>query len=106
MKTLRFYTHSDCERCRRLVRFHRRFDWFGRLEHSTATPACGELQIGQVVAQDIASGEFFRGYRAIQALCRTIPVYRILLPLFRLRSVREKLDLQLAGCVDGWCHVR
>ncbi|QJE96908.1 hypothetical protein [Luteolibacter luteus] len=105
MKTLRFYIHPECERCRRLSHFHRRFDWQHRIEHTTRTPATGELKPGQVVAQDIESGEYFQGHRAIQALCRTIPLYRIFLPLFWLKPVRDKLDLQLSGCVNGLCEV-
>ena len=105
MKTLRFYIHPECERCRRLSKIHHRFDWLDRFEHTTAVPKTGELKLGQVVAQDVATGEFFQGHKAIQALCRTIPLYRIFLPLFWLKPVRDKLDLQLTGCVDGQCEL-
>jgi hypothetical protein len=105
MQTLRFYIHPECERCRRLSRFHRRFDWLRRIEHTTRTPAGGELKPGQVAAEDIASGEYFHGYRAIQALCRNIPLYRIFLPLFWLKPVQRKLDRELSGCDGDGCKL-
>ena len=103
MKTLRFYIHPECQRCRKLSLFHHRFDWLDRFEHTTAVPKTGELRLGQVVAQHIVTGEFYQGHRAIQALCRVIPLYRIFLPLFWLRPVREKLDRDLGGCTGGAC---
>ena len=106
MKALRFYIHPDCPNCRRLSKFHQRFDWLGRFEHTTAVPKTGELKRGQIVAQDIDTGEFFHGHKAMQALCRTIPLYRIFLPLFWLKPVRDKIDLKLNGCVGGRCDLR
>ena len=103
MKTLRLYTHPDCERCARLARLHHRFDWLGRLEHTTRAPRSGPLRLGQVVAEDIATSKLLIGHEAIQALCRTIPAYRLFLPLFRLRAVRQSIDRQVAGCTDDAC---
>lgn len=106
MKTLRLYTHPECQRCQRLSRFHARFDWLNRLEHTTETPTCGPLRMGQVIAQDMASGEFMHGHRAMQALCSVIPLYRVFLPLLKLPSIqRSRLDRQLSGCDGGFCKL-
>lgn len=103
MKTLRLYTHPDCQRCQRLMRFHSRFDWLGQLEHCIEAPSCGPLRMGQVVGLDLVRGQLLHGHHVMRALCRAIPAYWVFLPLLKLPVVKRHLDHQLSGCEGGAC---
>ena len=52
-----------------------RFDWFGRYEDSTRSHPIGPLSLGEVVVQDLASGQIYPGVEGFRLLSQHIPAY-------------------------------
>ena len=105
MKRIRIYRNPDCAKCSRYARMHERFDWFGRIENSTATPPTGPLAMGEVVVQELATGRILRGAEALGRISREIPAYAPLRMLLKLSAVRRAVDVEMAGCKDGSCEL-
>ena len=105
MKHIRIYRNPDCAKCGRYARMHERFDWFGRIENSTATPPTGPLAMGEVVVEQLATGCILRGAEALACISREIPAYAPLLLLLKLPAVRRAVDVEMAGCKDGSCEL-
>ncbi len=103
MAAIRLYRHPDCAKCARFARLHRRLDWLGRFEDATGGSPVGPLRRGEVVAQDLRSGETLRGAAGFAVLCRQIPAYWPLLPLLRIPTARRRVEREFSGCADNRC---
>lgn len=101
----RIYRHPDCARCERYARTHLALDWRGLLEQSTAAPPCGALRMGEVVVQDLASGELHHGAAAMDRIARAVPLYAPLRLLLCVPAVRRKVDAELGGCGGEACEL-
>ena len=97
----RIYRHPDCPRCARYARMHLRLDWLHLLEVSTATPPSGPLRMGEVVVEEIASGEMSHGAQAFERIARAVPLYAPLRLLLRFALTRERIDKEMRGCGGG-----
>ena len=97
MKRLRIHRNPHCEKCARYARMHQRLDWLGRVEDSTASPWPRSLRMGEVVVEDLADGALHPGADGMRRLCRAIPAYWLLLPLFRMAAFRRRVDAEVAG---------
>lgn len=106
MATIRLYRHPDCTRCACFARWHRRLDWLGRFEDSTAASPLGTLRLGEVVVEDLRSGQTLRGAGGFALLCRQIPAYWPLLALLLLPAARRGIDREWNGCGGGHCGIR
>ena len=105
MTRVTLYRHPECERCRRIGRVHRFFNWLGRVGFSTEPPPGGALRPGQIALVVHSSGEELRGVQAVRALARQIPAYWVLLPLLHLPPVARAIDRSLQGCAGDVCAV-
>ncbi len=105
MATIRLYRHPECARCAGYARLHRRLDWLGRFEDATSVSPVGPLRMGEVVVQDLRSGETWRGAAGFTLLCRQIPAYWPLLPLLRTPAVRRRVEREFNGCGGAACAV-
>ena len=105
MKRIRIYRNPDCAKCARYARLHERLDWLGRIENSTATPASGPLALGEVVVEDLVTGELLHGAAALAAICRQIPAYAPMRVLLKIPMARRAADKEMAGCNDGSCEL-
>ena len=103
MAMIRLYRHADCAKCARYAGLHRRLDWLGRFEDATGVSPVGSLRMGEVVVQDLRSGETCRGAAGFTLLCRQIPAYWPLLPLLRIPSVRRRVEREFSGCAGNDC---
>jgi hypothetical protein len=103
MTSIRLYRHPDCAKCARFARLHRRLDWLGRFEDATGVSPVGPLRMGEVVVQDLRSGETLRGAAGFTLLCRQIPAYWLLLPLLRIPAVRRRVEREFSGCAGNRC---
>lgn len=91
MKRVLIYRHPDCERCARIARLHRLFDWLGRISTSTATPPGGPLVPGRIVVIDLVRHVRVRGVDAVALICRHVLPYWPMLVLLRIPAVRRKV---------------
>ena len=105
MKHIRIYRNADCAKCARYARMHERLDWLRRIENSTATPPTGPLTMGEVVVEDLATGQVTRGAEALECICREIPAYAPMLLLLKLPAVRRAADREMAGCSGEACDL-
>ena len=103
MKAIRLYRNPDCAKCARLARIHHRFDWLNRFEDTTDVPATGALALGEIVVQDLASGQLFKGVECFSLLCRHIPAYWFNLLLLYLPPYRRYIDREVRGCSGVSC---
>lgn len=103
MATIRLYRNPRCPKCARIARVHRRLDWLRRFEDSTEASPLGPMRAGQIVVQDLRSGETFGGAEGFALLCRQIPAYWPLLPLLRVPRFRRYVERETGGCADGRC---
>jgi hypothetical protein len=101
MKRIRIYRNPHCAKCARYARTHKFFDWFDRVEVSTATPATGPLGLGEVVVRELRSGRVLGGADALELIFREIPIYAPLRPLLKIPVLRAKADRQMSGCEGG-----
>lgn len=97
MKKLRIHRNPHCKKCARYARMHQRLDWHDAIEDSTSSPWTRSMRMGEVVVEDLANGTLHAGAEGMEMLCRVIPVYWLLLPLFRLTSFRKRVDAEVAG---------
>ena len=103
MATIRLYRNPHCAKCARIARMHRRFDWLRRFEDSTQPSPLRPMRMGQIVVQDLHSGETFGGAEGFVLLCRQIPAYWPVLPLLRIPAMRRYIERETGGCADGSC---
>jgi len=97
MKKLRIHRNPHCAKCAHYARLHRRLDWRDAIEDSTASPWSRSMRMGEVVVEDLGNGTLHIGAEGMEMLCREIPAYRLLLPLFRLAAFRRRVDAEVAG---------
>src|ERR1700758_774686 len=97
MKMIRVYRNPGCRRCARYARVGTLLDWRNRLETSTATPKTGPLRPGEIVVEELASGNFHRGAAALDLIARQIPLYAPLRLLLRFSFFRRYIDRELSG---------
>jgi hypothetical protein len=104
MPAIRPYRHPDCAKCARYAQLHHRLDWLGRFEDTTGISPVGPLRLGEVVVQDLCSGQTLRGAAGFALLCRQIPAYW-LLPLLRIPAPRRRIDREWHSCSDAGCTI-
>ena len=97
MKRLCVHRNPHCAKCARYARIHRRLDWFGRVGDSTASPWRRSMRMGEVVIEDLGDGAMHTGADGMRMLCRAIPAYWPLLPLFGIAAFRRRVDAEVAG---------
>lgn len=105
MKRLRVYRNPDCARCARFEKVNHRFDWLNRLEYSTATPPTGPLRMGEVVVEDLSTGQIHRGAEGIEMVWANIPAYMPLRPLLWVPAFRRSVEREVSGCAGGECRI-
>ncbi len=104
MKTIRVYRNPDCRRCARFARVGHVLDWRNRLETSTATPKTGSLRPGEIVVEELVSGNFHRGAAALDLIVRQIPLYAPVRLLLGFSIFRRYIDRELSGSGDASCE--
>jgi len=97
MAKIRIYRNPDCARCAKIARFHKRLDWANRVELSVSTPRTGPLALGEIVVEDLSSGEMLVGFDAFAAICRAIPAYFPFRLLFGFHSFRQRVASEISG---------
>jgi hypothetical protein len=97
MKTIRVYRNPDCRSCAWYARVGTVLDWRARLETSTATLKTGPLRPGEIVVEELASGNFHRGAAALDLIVQQIPLYAPVRLLLRFSSFRRYIDRELSG---------
>lgn len=104
MKKLRVYRNPNCAKCARFAAAHRYFDWLHRIEATTDTPRTGPLRMGEVVVEDLSTGNILRGAEGIETIFRNIPAYLPFLLLLKIPAVRRYVDKEVSGCEDNSCQ--
>ena len=97
MKKLRIHRNPHCAKCARYARMHQRLDWRDAVQDSIASPWNRSMRMGEVVIEDLRNGTLHTGAAGMEMLCREIPAYWLLLPLFRLSAFRRRVDAEVAG---------
>ncbi len=98
MKILRVHRNPHCPKCAHYARMHQRLDWLDRIEDSTESPwPRRSMRMGEVVVEDIRDGSLHEGASGMRLLCREVPAYWILLPLFALPGFRRRVDIDTTG---------
>ena len=106
MRRIRIYRNPACAKCAHYAGLHERLDWLGRIENSTATPAGSRpLAMGEVVVEELTTGELLHGAEALAAICRQIPAYTPMRLLLKIPALRRAVDREMAGCNDGSCEL-
>jgi hypothetical protein len=105
MKRIVIYRHPECEKCTRMARVHRWFDWFNRVAVVTAVPPTGPLQMGEIIVEDLANRRFLSGAEGLKLICRQIPLYWLVLLLLWIPGVRALADRQTQRCTNGRCQM-
>ena len=107
MKKVRLYRHPECSKCARLSRMHHFFDWKNCYEDSTEEPSSGPLAMGEVVVQDLSSGEIMFGLDGFKLLCQHIPAYTFNPLLLRIPAFRQYIEKEMGagGCGDDVCEL-
>jgi hypothetical protein len=105
MKTIRVYRHPDCRKCARYARVGHMLDWRDRLETSAAIPKTGPLRPGEIVVEDLASGDFHHGAAALDLIARQIPLYAPVRFLLRFPFFRSNIDRELSGYGGANCEI-
>lgn len=106
MQRIILYHHPHCEKCRRMARVHRFFDWFGRVTISTDTPSTGPLVPGAIAVEDARTGQTVLGVKAVRWTYGAIPAYWALIPLLWIPAVARRIDHEVRGCTAWRCEVR
>ena len=105
MKVIRVYRNKDCARCEKFARAHKFLDWLNRVDTSTEDPACGPMAMGEIVVEDLKTGEILHGVDAVRKIYWQIPAYWVLLPLLRIPAIARYVDREVRGCVGDSCAV-
>jgi hypothetical protein len=105
MKRITIYRHLDCARCAKIARFHKAFDWLGRIKESTETPPSGPLRLGEIAVEDHRNGEITKGVEAVRKVFRQVPAYWPFLPLMYIPAIARKVDADVRGCDGESCAV-
>jgi hypothetical protein len=106
MKTVRVHHHPDCLKCARLARWHRRLDWFDRIETSTVTPqGHAPLRLGEVIVEDLRAFTLHEGAEAFALIVRAVPLYRPLLALLHFPAARRAIERDMRGTRDVSCEL-
>ena len=105
MKRIVIFHNRQCDKCRRIARTHKFFDWLDRIEVCTAEPSTGPLQLGEIAVEELRTGEIAKGVEAVRSIARQIPLYFPLRVLAYVPPVAKYLDKQARGCADGTCEV-
>ncbi len=99
MSAIRIHRHPGCPRCARLASLHRRLDWLGRIEDSTAPPpGRGPLAMGEIAVHQLRTGVLHEGVEAVRSIARQVPLYWPLLPLLRIPVFARRADQDARGC--------
>jgi hypothetical protein len=106
MQRIIVYRNKDCARCRRFAHAGQFFDWLNRIEASTAVPPTGPLKMGEIVVEDLQTGEFLHGVNAVRKIFHQIPVYMLFLPLLRIPAIARYVDKETRGCSGNSCEVK
>lgn len=105
MKKIRVYHNPNCKKCARFAKVGRFLDWFGRVDFSSVTPKTGPLRMGEVVVEDLATGQITGGAKGIALVWREIPAYALFRPLLGLPAFRRYIDKEVSGCDGDACRV-
>ena len=105
MKRIAIFHNRQCDRCRRIARTHKLFDWRNFIEIRTEVPKTGALQLGEIAVEDLRTGEITKGVEAVRSIARQVPLYFPLRVLSYLPPVARYLDKQARGCNDGSCEI-
>lgn len=102
MKRILIYRHPDCARCARAARLHRKLDWLGRVDDTTASPE-GHAAVakGAIIVQDLRTGCFHEGVEAVRLIFRQVPLYFPLLLLLRIPRLARTADADARGARSG-----
>jgi hypothetical protein len=104
MRRIRIYHNPDCARCARHARAHKFFDWFDRVDVSTATPATGPLGLGEVVVRELATGRVLGGSDALELICCQIPLYAPMRLLLKIPALRDRVAKE-SGYAGAACDI-
>ena len=105
MKRIALFHNRQCDKCRRIARTHKFFDWLNRIEVRTEEPRTGPLQLGEIAVEDLRTGEITKGVQAVRSIARQIPLYLPLRALSYMPPVAKYLDKQARGCANGSCEI-
>lgn len=105
MKAITLYRHPDCERCRRAEQIYQVFDWFHRIEYTSATPGSGPLRLGEVAVYDRRREQWLRGIAAIRRAMSQVPLFWIAVPFTYMPGIRQRIDQQARGCEGEACNL-
>jgi len=103
--TIRLYRNPTCKPCAQKAKFHKKFDWFGKYEDSTAIPASGPLVPGEIVVEDLRTGEIKKGIECIRLLMKQIPAYWLAIPFTFVPLIRDKMEADITPCEDDACTI-
>ncbi|MBI2515474.1 MAG: hypothetical protein HYV95_01035 [Opitutae bacterium] len=104
MKRIRIYRHPDCAKCARYAKMHRALDWLNRIVTTTGTPPSGPLRLGQIVVEEVRTGEIHRGAEAFALICRQVPLYWPFLPLLAVPALRRAIAREINAGEDESCQ--
>lgn len=97
MKRLRVHRNPHCDRCAAYARMHQHLDWLDRIDDSTISPWRRSLRMGEVVVEDLRDGSLHSGAEGMRRLCREVPAYWPVLPLFAFAWFRRRVEAEVAG---------
>lgn len=98
MERIVIYRHPACPRCARIARTHQRLDWLGRIRVSTDQPrGRAPVRKGEIIVQDLRTGDFFEGIEAVRMIFRQVPLYLPLLALLRVPVLARRADDDARG---------
>jgi hypothetical protein len=66
-------------------------------------PRTGPLRVGQIVVEDLRTGEILSGARAVEAIFRQVPAYWPVLPLLKIPFIRRKAAADADACKNDAC---
>ncbi len=106
MKTIRVYRNAHCAKCALFARLLPFVDRFHRVEPSTEPPKSGPLRVGEVVVEELASGEILHAANGIELIARQIPAYAPLRLLLKVPAFRRYVEREVSGSDADACRVK